>query len=197
MKIKRILITSTLIILTISFTFLFNLYRNTKTTIYDHYSYLYGIFDHNLNTLEENMNKTAIKDNNGWTTLKDANIDDKLKKETYNSLIKDINECYKYYISDKSIQKFKDKEEINIEELNEIKDINCINNFKKYATETLSENEKENIRLQTQISIMINYNEEELKNKTFETYLYLEVVRTNILLNLSRWLELEYNGTIN
>ena len=169
------------------------------------YSYLYEALDHHLNIIETNMNEISISNDEwNWAELKEINTEDQQLKNTYNLLISDIRT---YYLSFSNLENarndnisllsFKDKTRITDKELSDLsnKD-NYFENFDKYNSMILSNDQTRCERIKAQINIIIDYNKEESAYKDFGQLLYDKLVTTSKIASLSSWLKTEYYSNL-
>lgn len=178
---------------------IFSIYEPNKVLLGETYKEIYSVLDYNINIIKTNMDEITV--NNDWQELKPIKTTDKRLKDTYNSLVLDIKKCYlltndlenKTYKNLK-LMSFKDKEYANKYELLKLnKNEKCLNEFDKYNSMVLSDNEVLSEKKKTQLSIIINYKEEPYKYKTFYELLYEESVNMSKVASLTNWLKIEYN----
>lgn len=165
------------------------------------YSSLYEPLEYYTDIIETNMSEiTDGNDNWNWAVLKETNLEDEQLKNTYNSLVSDIRTCYllsndlenKTY-SNIKVLSFKNKTIITEEELKKLNNNeNCLDNFGKYNSLVLSNNQELSKKIKTQISIIIDYKLEPSTYKDLDVLLSEEMVTMNRIANLSRWLKIEY-----
>lgn len=166
------------------------------------YKGLYEPLENNINVIKENMDDITISnDEFNWYKLKKLDISDKKLKDTYNLLVADIRTCYlletdlKNKIYDNlKILSFKNKKDISKEELLELSNNDCLNNFNKYNSLVLSDDENISERVKTQIGIIINEEKEDIVYDNFYSVLYNDLVTMTKIMNVSKWLKAEYYG---
>lgn len=185
---KKLIIIVIIFIIGISIPFYFIYRPNTFGEINLFY---FDLLEKDIKELENTMNDIT----NNWIELKEIIGNDKPLKETYNLIVKDIKNCYSL-ATDKdnlSVLGFKNKRYMTDKQLDALNDRkNCLKEFDKYQTRKLSDNASLEKRLKGQLEIIIAY--EENDNYSNFTALLLDEAKTiNKVLNLSKWLEIEYN----
>ncbi len=169
------------------------------------YSYLYESLDLYLNKIESNMNEITISNDEwDWVELKEINTEDEQLKNTYNLLISDIRTYYLSFSNSKSernnnisLLNFKDKTRITDKELSDLSNNeNYLENFDKYNSMILSNDQTRAERIKAQINIIIDYDKEEFAYKDFGQLLYDELVTTSKIASLSSWLKTEYYSNL-
>ena len=169
------------------------------------YSYLYESLDLYLNKIESNMNGITISNDEwDWVELKEINTEDEQLKNTYNLLISDIRTYYLSFCNSKSernnnlsLLNFKDKTRITDKELSDLSNNdNYLENFDKYNSMILSNDQTRAERIKAQINIIIDYDKEESAYKDFGQLLYDELVTTSKIASLSSWLKTEYYSNL-
>lgn len=169
------------------------------------YSYLYESLDLYLNKIESNMNEITISNDEwDWVELKEINTEDEQLKNTYNLLISDIRTYYLSFSNSKSernnnisLLNFKDKTRITDKELSDLSNNdNYLENFDKYNSMILSNDQTRAEKIKAQINIIIDYDKEESAYKDFGQLLYDELVTTSKIASLSSWLKTEYYSNL-
>lgn len=169
------------------------------------YSYLYESLDLYLNKIESNMNEITISNDEwDWVELKEINTEDEQLKNTYNLLISDIRTYYLSFSNSKSernnnisLLNFKDKTRITDKELSDLSNNdNYLENFDKYNSMILSNDQTRAERIKAQINIIVDYDKEESAYKDFGQLLYDELVTTSKIASLSSWLKTEYYSNL-
>ncbi len=185
---KKLIIIVIIFIIGISIPFYFIYRPNTFGEINLFY---FDLLEKDIKELENTMNDIT----NNWIELKEIIGNDKPLKETYNLIAKDIKNCYSL-ATDKdnlSVLGFKNKRYMTDKQLDALNDRkNCLKDFDKYQESKLSEDTNLDERLKAQIEIIIDY-EEENSYSNFTALLLNDTKTINKMVNLSRWLEIEYN----
>jgi len=186
--------------LALALTNLFNPKQAKLGLIYKDYYYS---IESSLNVIKDNMDEIAISDgNSNWTELKETNTNDKKLKETYNLLVEDITKCYllstdlknKTY-DNKKVLSFENKRSISEKDLLKLSENeNCLKDFDKYNSLTLSDDEATSEKIRKQISIIIDYGYGTSNDGTFVSVIEEEAINISKLASLSRWLKIEYNS---
>lgn len=158
---------------------------------------VYETFDINIEELEEIMDEITTND---WEELKEIKTSDQKLINTYNLLVKDIKKCYlmttdtknETYDNLKSLN-FRNKRFISDKQIAKMSAADsCLKDFTKYETQTLSENEDYDDRIKTQIGIIVDYQEREYETLHFAEILQEEAITFNKMVNLAKWLKIEY-----
>lgn len=189
MKRKEIIIIAILFIIGISIPLYF-IYR--PSTFWEMNLFYFNLLENDIEELENTMNDITV---DNWNELKEIKVKDKYLKESYNLIVKDIKNCYSL-TTDKdnlNLLTFKNKRYMSDKQLNKLNDRkNCLKDFDKYQESKLSEDTNLDERLKAQIEIIIDY-EEENSYSNFTALLLNDTKTINKMVNLSRWLEIEYN----
>ena len=189
MKRKEIIIIAILFIIGISIPLYF-IYR--PSTFGEMNLFYFNLLENDIEELENTMNDITV---DNWNELKEIKVKDKYLKESYNLIVKDIKNCYSL-TTDKdnlNLLTFKNKRYMSDKQLNKLNDRkNCLKDFDKYQESKLSEDTNLDERLKAQIEIIIDY-EEENSYSNFTALLLNDTKTINKMVNLSRWLEIEYN----
>lgn len=188
------------LILIMSLYYIFNPNKTKLGILYKDY---YASIERNLNVIKDNMDEiTIIDEDSNWSELKETNIDDKQLKETYNLLVKDITKCYlvstdlknKVY-DNKKVLSFKNKRSISEKDLLSLsKNENCLKDFEKYNSLTLSDYEETSEKIKKQISIIADYGYGTSNDGTFTSIIEEEAISISKIASFSRWLKTEYNS---
>ena len=188
-----IIVTFLIIVLIIA---LYSIFTNKNLDFSDKYKSLYESIDYSKEVIKENMDEISVtNDNEEWVEMKAISNKDTKLKETYDSLIKDINTCYiELYAAGKlSVMKFKTDKKISVKDLNNLNDQkNCLKNFDKYYSLQLSDNERLSERMKKQLKIIISYTPEENKKLSFEELITNKAIDISKIESLSKWLKIEY-----
>jgi len=182
---------------------LYNLFHYQKTKLGILYKDYYDSIGSSLDEIKDNMDEIAISDDDSnWTELKETDLDDKQLKKTYNLLVEDITKCYllsadlknKIY-DNKKVLNFKNKISISEKDLLELSENeNCLKDFDKYNSLTLSNDAETSEKISKQISIIIDYGYGTSNDGTFISVIEEEAINVSKIASLSRWLKIEYNS---
>jgi|GEM_PF-2805490 len=182
---------------------LYYIFTPNKTKLGVLYQDYYASIEKNLNVIEDNMDEITISDDDSnWLELKETDLDDKQLKKTYNLLVEDITKCYlvstdlknKVY-DNKKVLSFKNKRSISEKDLLSLsKNENCLKDFDKYNTLTLSDDEDTSEKIRKQISIIIDYEYGTSNDGTFISVIEEEAINVSKIASLSKWLKIEYNS---
>jgi hypothetical protein len=161
------------------------------------YSSLYNTLKYNSDIIKANMNE--ITDNN-WSKLKKTNLEDEKLKNTYSLLVSDIKTCYLLSNDLKNetydnikILSFKNKTSVTSEEVSKLnRNKNCLENFDKYDSLVLSNDQKLSERMKTQIGIIVDYKPEPSEYNDFYDLLSEESITMSKVASLTNWLKIEY-----
>lgn len=182
---------------------LYYIFTPNKTKLGILYGDYYASIEKNLNVIEDNMDEIAISDDDSnWSELKETDLDDKQLKKTYNLLVEDITKCYlvstdlknKVY-DNKKVLSFKNKRSISEKDLLSLSENeNCLKDFDKYNTLTLSYDKDTSEKIRQQISIIIDYEYGTSNDGTFISVIEEEAINVSKIASLTKWLKIEYNS---
>lgn len=188
------------LILIMSLYYIFNPHKIKLGILYSNY---YASIERNIDVIKDNMDEIAISDDDSnWLELKETNTDDKQLKKTYNLLVEDITKCYlistdlknKVY-DNKKVLSFKNKTSISEKDLLKLSENeNCLKDFDKYNSLTLSDNAETSEKIRKQISIIVDYGYGTSNDGTFTSIIEEEAINVSKIANLSKWLKIEYNS---
>lgn len=188
-----IIVTFLIIVLIIA---LYSIFTNKNLDFSDKYKPLYESIDYSKEVIKENMDEISITNNNGdWIEMNSISNKDVKLKETYDLIIKDINTCYVdlYAAGKLSVMKFKPEQKISVKDLKDLnKQKNCLENFDKYYSLQLSDNERLSERMKKQLKIIISYTPEDNKSLSFEELITNKAIDISKIESLSKWLKIEY-----
>ena len=177
---------------------LYSIFTNKNRDFSDEYPDLYESIDYSKSIIRENMDEiTVSKGNDEWSSLKEINENDKSLINTYDLLVKDIKTCYiELYAAGKaSVMTFKSERKISDKDLKILnKQKNCLENFDKYSSLQLSDNERLSGRMKKQIDIIINYTPEDNTNLSFRELVTNKAIDISKIESLSKWLKIEYDS---
>lgn len=188
------------LILIMSLYYIFNPHKTKLGILYNAY---YTSIERNINVTKDNMDEITISnDDSNWSELKEINTDDKQLKKTYNLLVEDITKCYlittdlknKVY-DNKKVLSFKNKTSISEKDLLKLSENeNCLKEFDKYNSLTLSDDAETSEKIRKQISIIVDYGYGTSNDGTFQSVIEEEAINVSKIANLSKWLKIEYNS---
>jgi hypothetical protein len=180
--------------------YIFNPHKTKLGILYNAY---YTSIERNINVTKDNMDEITISnDDSNWSELKEINTDDKQLKKTYNLLVEDITKCYlittdlknKVY-DNKKVLSFKNKTSISEKDLLKLSENeNCLKEFDKYNSLTLSDDAETSEKIRKQISIIVDYGYGTSNDGTFQSVIEEEAITVSKIANLSKWLKIEYNS---
>lgn len=185
-----IIVTFLIAVLIIS---LYSIFTNKNRDFSDEYKELYASMDYSKEIIKQNMNEITTSDD--WLEIKEITKDDSKLKETYNALVKDIKTCYiDLYASGKtSVMKFRVENKISSKDLKILNNQkNCLENFNKYQSIQLSNNERLSEKMKKQLNIIIDYTPEENNKLSFAELVTNKAIDISKVESLSKWLKIEY-----
>ena len=184
---------------------LYNLFFPRQAKLGVLYKGYYDSIESSLDVIKDNMDEIAnVDDDSNWTELKETYLKDEQLKETYNLLVEDITKCYllsaylknKIY-DNKKVLSYKNKRSISTKDLLKLSENeNCLKDFDKYNSLTLSDDEETSEKLMKQISIIIDYEYGTSNDGTFISVIEEEAITVSKIASLSRWLKIEYNSAL-
>lgn len=208
MKIKMFLIVF-ITSLFIGFCFINDVKQNNYINIKDD-NELWRIYDINIQEIENNMSPIAdSNDTFEWYNLKKLSTDDKNYEKYLNSLFISVNQCYvdlenpnNIYTEPNSVKKYRNKDEILINELNDLKIDNsfsdikssCIEKFQIYENIKIDSNDENKKYLLDMISDVLDLSENYFIEdpQDYSDYVYNQIIETEILVKVSSFLNNEY-----
>jgi len=164
------------------------------------------IIDNSLENIKNNMGPITNPDANFiWWELKDFDIDDEIYKQSLNSLVADVRNCYLYhnhdsiYTSAIEYKKYRDKKEITSKELENLNFnltyASCLDNFDEYQTILIANNEQNTNRFMSKINVInsiYNSNIFQNKNASYNELLTRLIIEIKITEDLSEFIKTEY-----
>lgn len=203
---KKIISIISLIVVTILIGVLFiaDVKKNQDINI-ENDNLMWNLYDINIQEIKQNMD--LIMESNSefkWHSLKDINTKDKEYEKLLNEISKKVTNCYYNFENDGSsytdnnyTKKYRNSKSISKEEINTLKDLstyNCANSFKYYKEVELNINIENKEILINKIDEVLEFEDKYLikKPKNYNEFLYNEIVETEILKNMSKFLSDEY-----
>lgn len=164
----------------------------------DTYKARFDIIEKSIVKIETNMKEITTDDK--WDNLKPITTDEESLVTGFNMLLADIKSCYvevkdfpNREIKNIKILDFKNKSKISDKNLNALYSNNCLDNFDKYTDYQFTEDENLNQKLQEQILLIVNVDENHNDKKSFENLIIKESNIIHNIANLSNWLKIEYD----
>lgn len=164
----------------------------------DTYKARFDVIEKSIVKIETNMKE--ITTNDKWDSLKPITTDEESLVTGFNMLLSDIKACYvevkdfpNREIKNIKILDFKNKSKISSKNLNALYSNNCLDNFDKYTDYQFTEDENLNQKLQEQILLIVNVDENHNDKKSFENLIIKESNIIHNIANLSNWLKIEYD----
>lgn len=203
---KKIISIISLIVVTILIGVLFiaDVKKNQDINI-ENDNLMWNLYDINIQEIKQNMD--LIMESNSefkWHSLKDINTKDKEYEKLLNEISKKVTNCYYNFENDGSsytdnnyAKKYRNSKSISKEEINTLKYLstyNCANSFKYYKEVELNINIENKEILINKIDEVLEFEDKYLikKPKNYNEFLYNEIVETEILKNMSKFLSDEY-----
>lgn len=167
---------------------------------------MWNLYDINVKEINKNMDSIMVPNNEfKWGSLKDVNTKDKEYEKVLNEIAKKVTTYYYNFEKDGSnytdnnyAKKYRNSKKISSEEIDTLKNLsefNCAESFNSYKDVELNINSNNKDRLLNKIDEVLEYEDKYLiKNpENYNEFVYNEIIETEILKNMSKFLNDEYN----
>ncbi len=166
---------------------------------------MWNLYDINIQEINDNMNPIMEpNDEFKWFSLKDIASEDEEYEKLLNEISKRVTTCYFNFENDGSnytdnnyAKKFRDSYRISKDDLNNLKYFSkyyCTDVFKYYKDIELDIEKNNEDRFLNKIDEVLNFENKYLIKypKNYNDFIYNEIIETEILKNISEFLNDEY-----
>lgn len=206
---KKILLIIIIFLICFVLCFILNVKHKNHIDIKDD-NKLWYIYDINIQTIEQNISTIADpNDTFEWYKLKNLNTEDTNYQKYLNSLLVNVRQCYidlenpnNIYTTPNLLKKYRNKNELSLDELNILKDKHsfsniknsCIDNFLIYKDLKLNIDKDNEENLLDLVDDVLDFSEKYFikSPQSYSDLIYNEIIETTILIKVSEFLNDEY-----